>query len=70
VESNTGGFMAELEACDIQERHLRSFELYKEYSQRTIADTIRISRENFDKADLKTRRELPTEVERDVKKVI
>jgi len=59
--------MAELEAYDIQEPHRRSFELYEEYSQRTIADTIRIRRENFDKADLKAKGELLAEVEREVK---
>jgi len=58
--------MAELEAY-IQERRPRSFELYEEYSQRTIADTIRIRRENFDKADLKDKRELQTKVEREIK---
>ncbi len=56
MQPKTEEFMAELEAY-IQERRPRSFELYEEYSQRTIADTIRISRENFDKADLKGKRE-------------
>lgn len=59
--------MTELEAHDIEESHLRSIELYEEYSQRTIADTIRIRRENFAKTYLKARRELLTEVEREVK---
>ena len=59
--------MTELEAHDIEESHLRSFELYEEYSQRTIADTIRIRTENFAKTDLKAKRELLTEVEREVK---
>jgi len=59
--------VAELEAYDIEESHLRSFELYEEYSQRIIADTIRIRRENFTKTDLKAKRELLAEVEREVK---
>jgi len=67
MQPKTGEFMAELEAYDIQEPHRRSFELYEEYSQRTIADTIRIRRENFDKADLKAKGELLAEVEREVK---
>lgn len=66
MQSKTGEFVAELEAHDIEESHLKSFELYEEYSQRTIADTIRIRTENFAKTDLKAKRELLTEVEREV----
>ena len=51
MQSKADDFLAELEAYDIEQRHPRSFELYEEYSQRPIADTIRIRRENFDKAD-------------------
>lgn len=67
MQPKTEEFMAELEAHDLQERRPRSFELYEEYNQRTIADTIRIRRENFKSAGLKARRELQTEVEREVK---
>jgi len=67
MQSKTGEFVAELEAHDIEESHLRSFELYEEYSQRTIADTIRIRTENFAKTDLKAKRELQIKVEREVK---
>jgi len=67
MESETKEFMAKLEAYDMQERYPRSFELYEEYSQRPMADTIRIRRENFDKADFKAKGELQTEVEREVK---
>ncbi len=67
MQSKTGESMAELEMCDIQEPCLRSFELYEEYSKRTIADVIRIRRENFGKTDLKAKRELLAEVEREVK---
>lgn len=67
MQSKTEEFMAELEKYDIQEPYPRSFELYEEYSKRTITDTIRIRRENFDKIDLKAKRELLAEVEREVK---
>jgi len=67
MQSKTDGFLAELEAYDIEQRHLTSFELYEEYSQRTIADTIRRRRENFEKTDLKASGELLIEVEREVK---
>lgn len=66
MQSITDEPTAELEAYDIQERHPTNFELYEEYSQRTIADTIRICRENFNKADVEAKRELLTEVEREV----
>jgi len=67
MQSKTDDFLAELEAYDIEQRHLRSFELYEEYSQRTIADTIRRRRENFRKVGFTIKRELLTEVEREVK---
>jgi len=68
MQSKTGEYMAtQIEVYDIQERQPRSFELYEEYSQRTIAEAIRTRRENFDKAHLKAKRELLTEVEREVK---
>jgi len=66
MRSKTEDFMVELEAYDIQKSRPRSFKLYEEYSQRNIAETIRIRKENFDKANLKTRRELEIEVEREV----
>jgi len=66
MQSKTEDFMVELEAYNIQKSHPRSFKLYEEYSQRNIAETIRIRKENFDKANLKTRRELEIEVEREV----
>jgi hypothetical protein len=67
MESETEEFVAELEAYNMQVCHPRGFELYEEYSQRTIAGTIEIRRERFAKADLKAKRELLTEVEREVK---
>jgi len=67
MQSKADDFLAELEVHDIGQRHPRSFELYEEYSQRPIADTIRIRRENFDKADVKDKRQILKEVEREVK---
>jgi hypothetical protein len=66
MQSKTDEPAAELEAYDVQERHPTNFELYEEYSERTIADTIRICRENFDKTGLEAKRGLLTEVEREV----
>ncbi len=67
MQSKTDDFLAELEAYDIEEHHLRSFQLYEEYTQRPIADTIRGRRENFEKAGFTTKRQLLNEVEREVK---
>lgn len=67
MQSRTEELIAKLEACNIQECRPRSFELYEEYSQRSIADTIRMCRENFEKADLRAKRELETKVETEVK---
>jgi hypothetical protein len=66
MQSKTDEPVAEVEAYDIQERNPTNFELYEEYSERTIAGTIRICRENFDKADLEAKKELLREVEREV----
>lgn len=63
MESKTEEFIAELVTYDIQKHRLRNFELYEEYSRKTIADTIRICKENYDKADSKAKRELVTKVE-------
>jgi hypothetical protein len=59
-------FIINLEACDIEDTYPLSFGLYEEYSQRSIAETIRTRRENFDRADLKTKRELVAEAENEV----
>jgi hypothetical protein len=59
--------LTELKSHYVESQHPRSFKLYEEYSQRTILDTIRIRRENFDKADTDAKRELHIEVEGEVK---
>lgn len=66
MQSKKEEFIIELELYDAEKGHLRSFKLYEEYSQKNIAETIRMRRENFDKADLKAKRELATEVEGEV----
>jgi GH15 family glucan-1,4-alpha-glucosidase len=66
MQSKTDDFLAELEAIDVEESHPRSFELYEEYSRRTIADTIRRRRESFEKAGFTIKRQLLSEAEREV----
>jgi hypothetical protein len=67
MRSKTDEFVAELEVYDIEERRLSNFELYEEYSKRTIVDTIEKCKENFRKADFTIKKELLTEVESEVK---
>ncbi len=66
MQSEKEEFTVEAEAYDTKEKHLRSFELYEEYSQRSIAETIRVRMESFDRADIKTKRELVAKVEDEV----
>jgi len=65
MQSKTEDFLVELEAYDIEEHHIRSFQLYEEYTQKPIADTIRERKENFEKAEFTTKRQLFNEVERE-----
>jgi hypothetical protein len=67
MQSKTEDFVTDLEAYPIQEPRLKIFELYEEYSHSPIADTITKRKENFNRADLKARRELLTLVEGEVK---
>ena len=66
MQSKTEDFTVELEAVDTQKSYPRSFRLYEEYSKKSIAETIRTRRENFDKADSAIKRELENEAEREV----
>jgi hypothetical protein len=66
MQSKTDEFLATLEIRDIEERYPRSFELYEEYSQRSIAETIRTLRESFEKANLETVRRIIREAEEEI----
>ena len=66
MQSKTENFTAEIEAYDIEEDRPRSFELYEEYSQRSIFCAIRERRQNFEKTRFTTKRQL-SEVEKEVK---
>jgi hypothetical protein len=59
-------FIIDLEAYDTENAYPLSFGLYEEYSQRNVAETTRTRRENFEKADLKTKRELAAQAENEV----
>ncbi|MDH5483516.1 MAG: hypothetical protein OEY22_11680 [Candidatus Bathyarchaeota archaeon] len=66
MQSKKAEFIVELELYDAEKSYPRSLELYEEYSQKNVGETIRIRRENFDKANLKAKRELATDVESEV----
>jgi hypothetical protein len=59
-------FMAELEAYDTQKREPRSFRLYEEYSSHNINETIKTRRDNYERANMETKRKLEIEVEAEV----
>jgi hypothetical protein len=63
MQSRTEDFSVKLEAYDTLKSKLKSFELYEEYSQRDIAETIQMRRDAYEKADMQAREELVTEAE-------
>lgn len=66
MQSRIEDFPVELEAHDTWKRQPKSFELYEEYSQRDIAETIQTRKNAYERADLQAREELETEVEIEV----
>jgi hypothetical protein len=59
-------FAAELEASETWKSQPKSFGLYEEYSQRDIVETIRTRKDAYEKADLRAKEELETEVDIEV----
>lgn len=66
MQSRTEDLHVEIEAYTSLKRQLKSFQLYEEYSQRDIIETIQKRKEVHEKADLQAREELETEVEIEV----
>jgi biopolymer transport protein ExbB/TolQ len=56
----------ELEVFDAQKKQPRSCQLYQEYSQCDIDETVRRRRTGYEKADKETKRKLEREVEKEV----
>jgi hypothetical protein len=68
MQSKTKDFIVDLEAFAIQEQNNpQIFELYEEYSQNPIADTIRKCKENFDSGEPEARKERLALVEKEIK---
>jgi hypothetical protein len=66
MQSRTEDLHVEIEAYTSLKKQLKSFQLYEEYSQKDIVDTIQKRKEAYEKADLQAREELETEVEIEV----
>jgi hypothetical protein len=66
MQSRIDGLASELRVVDSRRTPL-SFTLYEEYSGRSMVETIRTRRSNYDGAILERRRELEGEVEAEVK---
>ena len=66
MESETEPFRIEVEADAPLKRKLKSFDFFEEYGQRSIAETIQIRKDAYEKADALAREELETEAEIDV----
>ena len=66
MQSQTEDLTSTLRTLETQKRTPTSFALYEEYSQHTIAETIRIRRSNYDKATPERWKRLEEEVEDEV----
>lgn len=66
MQPKTEEFITELKAYETWKNQPKSFELYEEYSQRDIVETIRTRKDAYEKAEAKTKEELQTEVEIEV----
>jgi hypothetical protein len=63
MQSRNEDFSIELEAHGAFKSRPKSFELYEEYSQRDIGETIQRRKDAYEKANLQAREELETEIE-------
>jgi hypothetical protein len=67
MHSRTEEFWVALGLESAEEHYPRVFQLYEEYSKRALADTIRMRRANFEKADTNRKKQLQAEVEEELK---
>jgi hypothetical protein len=66
MESKTDEFIAELEVSEEKEKTSKSFALFEEYSHTDIAETIRLRKVNYEKADKEAKMKMWNEVEVEV----
>ena len=67
MQSRIDGVASELRVVEARRTPL-SFRLYEEYSGRSMVETIRTRRSDYDRATLERRRQLEGEVEAEVKR--
>lgn len=63
MESKTDEFITELEVSEEKEKTSKSFALFEEYSHTDIAETIRLRKANYEKADEEAKMKMWNEVE-------
>ena len=63
MESKTDEFITELEVSEEKEKTSKSFALFEEYSHTDIAETIRLRKANYEKADEEGKMKMWNEVE-------
>ena len=66
MRSETEEVTAEIEASETPQETTRSFALYEEYSRTDMNQTIRIRRDNYEKADSEERRRMEKEAKQEV----
>jgi hypothetical protein len=66
MESKTDEFITELEVSEATEKTSKSFALFEEYSHTDIAETIRLRKANYEKANEEAKIKMWNEVEAEV----
>jgi hypothetical protein len=66
MHSETEEFIAEVEISKAPQRIPRSFALYEEYSHMEMAQTIKMRKDSYEKADLQAKRRLEKDVQQEV----
>jgi len=66
MESKTDEFITELEVSEATEKTSKNFALFEEYSHTDIAETIRLRKANYEKANEEAKIRIWNEVEAEV----
>ena len=66
MQSKAKESMTVVERIDNQKAMPKSYELYEEFSQRSISDTIQLRQEEYGKADVEMRKKLEIAVDEEI----
>jgi len=66
MQSKTDEFITELEVSEQKEKTSKSFALFEEYSHADLAETIRLRKVKYEKADEEAKMKMRNEVEAEV----